>query len=68
MFEAISGKERGDQKDKSPRCKEERFKKLPAKDRLGGEGQGEQESRFAIAEEIGVIDDQITQEEEAEQK
>ena len=68
VAETVSGEQRRDQKEKRPRSQQRRFHEFPAEDRLRRHGQREQEGRFAIAEEIGVADHQIAEQQQNEQE
>ena len=61
-----SNQQRRDQKQEGPRRQNDRFDEFPTEDRLRGDGQREEERRFAIAKQVGVGYHQIAQEQQAE--
>src|SRR4051812_1402333 len=68
MSKAVSSKQRRDQEDKCPGSQQRGFQKLPAKDRLGWNRQGEKKMCFAIAEKIRVTDHQVAEQEQDEEE
>ena len=66
--QTVSGQQRRDEEEECPRRQQRRFHQFPAKNNLRRQGQRQQKSRFTVLEEVGIVDDQIAEQEEHEQK
>ena len=67
MHPAVGQQQRRDEEEEGPGGQCDRFDKLPAEDRLRRDGQGEEEVRLPVAEEVRVADHQVAQQEQAEE-